>query len=135
MTKAEGKDLLCNGLQKFGCSTAIDKLILYKYGTPEKAAHYQHDRITTDIDFSKVPSTVRYVVKCFIHLGIYAAWPQEVCRGSGKCFAYKKDLMAMEQNPNCHFVETVFDENSKIIWFRGEEGIERFIKERLLALK
>lgn len=132
MTAREGKSFLRDCLQKCDCATDIDELIVYKYGNLKKANHYQHDLIAGDIDFSKTPPTVRYVVKCFKHLGIYAAWPQGVCRGNGKCIAYKKDLIAMEQNPDCCYTETTLDRDITMCWFRGEVGVERFIKERLL---
>ena len=128
----EGKAFLRDCLQKCGCMKDIDELIVYKYGNGAEAAKYQHDSISGDIDFSKVPSTVKYVVKCFIHMGIYAAWPQEVCRGSGKCIAYKKDLVAMESAPDCYHKETTLDKDIKMVWFRGETGAEWFIKEKLL---
>lgn len=132
MTVTEGKSFLCDGLQRCGCETDIDELIVYKYGNTKKAVNYQHDLITGKIDFSKVPSTIRYVVKCFIHIGVYAAWPQETCRGSGKCIAYKKDLVAMECNPDCNYNETTLDKGTTMYWFRGEAGVEKFIKEKLL---
>ena len=132
MTSREGKSFLCEGLQKCGCATDIDELIVYKYGNLKEAVNYQHDLITGDIDFSKEKPTVRYVVKCFIHIGVYAAWPQEMCRGNGKCVAYKKDLVAMEHDQNCCYNETMLDKGKTMYWFRGEAGVERFIKEKLL---
>jgi hypothetical protein len=132
MTKKEGKAFLCDCLQKCGCVADIDELIVYTYGTADKADTYRSDTIVGNIDFSKVPTTVRYVVKCFIHMGIYVAWPQEVCRGSGKCIAYKKDLAAMEDGPNCNYKETTLHGDIKIYWFRGEAGAEKFITEKLL---
>lgn len=132
MTKKEGKAFLRDCLQKCGCMTAIDELIVYTFGTGNKADNYQSDTITGNIDFSKVPPTVRYVVKCFIHMGIYAAWPQEICRGSGKCIAYTKDLATMENDPDCNYKETTLHGNTKMYWFRGEAGAKQFIEEKLL---
>jgi len=132
MTAREGKSFLRNYLQKCDCTVDMDDLIVYKYGNTKDAFNYQHDLITGDIDFSKVPPTVKYVVKCFIHIGIYAAWPQEACRGSGKCILYKKDLVAMQHNPDCFFQETTLDKGTTIYWFRGEMGVERFINDKLL---
>ena len=60
-------------LQKFDCTIDLDGLIIYKYGNIKEAANYQHDIIRTVIDFSKENPTAKYVVKCFIHMGIYAA--------------------------------------------------------------
>ena len=74
MTIREGKDLLADCLQKFDCTIDLDELIIYKYGNIKEAANYQHDIIRTVIDFSKENPTAKYVVKCFIHMGIYAAW-------------------------------------------------------------
>lgn len=68
MTVREGKSFLCAGLQKCGCATDIDELIVYKYGNIKEAVNYQHDLIIGNIDFSKVKSSVRYIVKCFIHI-------------------------------------------------------------------
>ena len=65
--------------------------------------------IIGNIDFSKVKPSVRYVVKCFIHIGVYAAWSQDICRGNGKCIAYKKDLVAVEHNLDCYHNETTLD--------------------------
>ena len=132
MVSKEGKSFLHDCLQKCDCMIDIDELIIYTYGTKKDAAGYQRDEIVGDFDFSKAPPTVKYVVKCFIHMGIYAAWPQEICRGSGKCIAYKKDLASMEDTPDCDYKETTLYGDIKMYWFRGETGAEKFIKEKLL---
>ena len=74
---------------------------------------------------------VKYIVKCFIHIGIYAAWSQEIMQREGKCMV-RKDLVAMEHNPNCDYVEIAFDKGTTMYLFRGEAGVECFIKEKLL---
>ena len=132
MTVREGKDFLCDRLQKCNCTTDIDELLVYKYGNIKEAKNYQHDKIPGTIDFSKECPNVRYVVKCFIHLGVYAAWRQEVCRGSGMCIAYKKDLVAFDQNKECTYAETTLDKDAITYWFRGEEGVDHFLTSKLL---
>lgn len=131
MTIREGKDLLADCLQKFDCTIDLDELIIYKYGNIKEAANYQHDIIRTVIDFSKENPSAKYVVKCFIHMGIYAAWKCEICYGAGKCDVYKKDLVAMTQNSEC-YCETLLDTDKTICWFKSKEGIEQFIKKNLL---
>lgn len=131
MTQIEGKAFLLDRLQKCGYKNDIDDLILYKSGNKKEAKAYQNDKIVTNVDFSKEHPTVRFVVKCFTHLNIYAAWSQEICRGNGKCIAYKKDLVAFEQDKECTFTETTLDKGSKVYWFKGELGVDNFIKNKL----
>ena len=132
MTQTEGKAFLLDRLQKCGYKNDIDDLIVYKFGNRKEAKAYQKDEIISNIDFSKEHPTVRFVIKCFIHLNIYAAWRQEVCRGNGKAIAYKKDLVAFEQNKECDFTETILDKESKVYWFKGESGVDQFIINHLL---
>lgn len=131
MTKREGKALLADCLRNFDCEADLDELVIYKYGNAKEAAKYQYDIIHTDIDFSKENPSAKYIVKCFIHMGIYAAWKREICYGAGKCDVYKKDLVAMEKNPDC-YCETLLDTDKTIYWFKGKEGVKRFIKNILL---
>lgn len=131
MTKQEGKDLLADCLRQLNCTTDLSELIIYKYGNAKDPAKYQRDVIRTDIDFSKENPSAQYVVKCFIHMGIYAAWKREICYGAGKCDIYKKDLIAMTQNSEC-YCETLFNTDETIYWFKGKKGIEQFISKNLL---
>lgn len=130
MTTREGKALLTECLQTLGCTTDIDDLILYKYGNAKDVEKYQQDTIRTDTVFPKT-SSAQYVVKCFIHIGVYAAWKREICAGPGKCDIYKKDLVAMTQKSES-YCETLLDTGKTIYWFKGKEGIEQFIKKNLL---
>ena len=132
MNIKEGKAFLQECLQQCGYQDNIDKLILYKYGNIKHASNYQHDTISTDVDFSEVKPSVRFVVKCFIHLNIYAAWSTEVGHGNGKFILYKKDLVAMENDLNCLFSEKLIDGTAKVYLFRGEKGTIKFIKEKFL---
>lgn len=133
MTVKEGKSFLQECLQKCGYADDIDNLISYKYGNIKLASNYQHDIILTNVDFSKEAPSIKFVVKCFIHIGVYAAWSEEIGRGNGKFPLYKKDLAAMEDSPDCIFTEKLIDGTSKVYLFRGEEGVMKFVKEKLIA--
>ncbi len=119
-------------LEKCQSSADIKNLARYTTGTRQCADHYQCDPISTTVDLSKVKPGVKYVIKCFIHLGLYAAWKLEIGRGNGKYIVYKKDLIAMQNELECHYKEVTLGDQGKFYLFRGEEGAIKFFKEHLL---
>lgn len=134
MTVQEGKALLEECFRQFHCKSTFDKLFCYKYGNQAHARDYQHDKIKTDADFSKAENAkVAFVVKCFIHMNFYVAWPKAADNGNGVFYAYKKDLIDMEQCPDgtCKTVLTENDENS--YYFKGREGIMQFMKQNVIS--
>lgn len=132
MTSKEGKAFLENCLREHQSDTDIDDCICYKTGNKIEAAAYQGDTIQTDVDWSTQRETARFVVKCFVHMGLYVAWPREVGQGAGKYIFYTKDLVAMERDKDCDFREFVIDNSEKAYVFRGEQGIEQFVKDYLV---
>ena len=132
MTTMEGKALLQNGLEQCQRKMDIDAIILYLYGTAKKAEEYHNDEIKSDVKPNRMKSGIKYVVKCFIHMGIYVAWPIEIGRGSGKFIAYKKDLLAMETDIECNYKRILIEKNGEAYYFRGEDGIKKFIQKNVL---
>lgn len=131
MTKTEGKAFLEDRLTEYQSADDLEKLICYKTGTRKEAAAYQKDVIFTTVDLSKERPEIRYIVKCFIHMELYVAWPKKIGQGNGKYIFYKKDLAAMERETKCTFREVVIKDSAKAYIFRGEEGADKFIKECL----
>lgn len=128
MTVKEGKSFLADRMRRCGCKTSIDDVIVYTYGNRKEADDYQHDEISGNIDFREVPTTVRLVVKCFLHQEVYVAWQQETCRGRGKCIVYKRDLVAFDKDKDCDFNITTRNDGTSSYWFRGASGTDKFIK-------
>lgn len=133
MTVKEGKDFLQQSLEEQKSDAKIDDLICYKYGSVIKASTYRTDSNVTTVDWSKERSSVGFVVKCYIHLGFYVAWPKAVGFGNGKYIIYKKDLIEMEQNADRVFDTVMIDGQMTAFLFRGEKGVNRFIKEKLFG--
>lgn len=134
MTSTEGKAFLKNCLEQCNWEANID-IVHYKYGTNKTAEEYNNDEIRTDVDFKKVKSEVKYIVKCFIYMEIYIAWPVEIGRGNGKFIAYKKDLLSMETDRECTYKKVKIGNKGEAYYFRGEAGVKRFIQENLLVEK
>lgn len=132
MTTQEGKNFLSECLRNCGCEEDVDSLILYKYGTKGTAQEYPEDAIKTVVSFENKPHTVRYVIKCFIHMEVYAAWSRELCEGSGKCVAYKRDLLEMVNSDSRPYKVTGLENGREMYWFKGKEGAEKFIRQHLL---
>ena len=133
MTIAEGKAFLQNCLEQCKSEANIDEFVYYKYGTNKKADEYNKDEIPTNVDLSKVVPEIKYIVKCFIHMEIYVAWPIEIGRGNGRFIAYKKDLLSMEIDRDCPYKKAKIAKNGEAYYFRGEDGVKRFIQENLLV--
>lgn len=139
MTIKEGKNFLRNCLLKCRPNASIDNLICYKYANRQSASDYQSDNIPTYLtqkDYGVLDSGVPYVVKCFIHTGIYVAWPQSIGRVNGKYVVYKRELVEMENDSACHYKDILIGsaDDAHVYIFRGEEGILRFF-DNVLAGK
>lgn len=132
MTINEGRFFLQDCLTQCQKGADIDRLIYYRYGTVKHAENYHYDTIVTDVDFKKVPSDIKFIVKCFIHLNIYVAWPQEIGRGNGKFIIYKSRLIEMEEKTESTYEKVEIDKMEYAYIFRGKEGATKFIKENLL---
>ncbi len=128
MTINEGKSLLEECWKDCQVNVPMDDMICYKYGYLKQACNYHHDTIKTEVEVRKLKPTMKYVVKCFIYLEIYVAWPVEIGLGNGEYIAYKKDLIAMEANRDCAYQESLIERKGTACYFRGKEGITRFIR-------
>jgi len=133
MKSEEGKSFLREWMKKCGSQKELEDLIYYVYGNKDKAEGYQGDIISSIIKRDKDRPSIKFTVKCFKNIGIYAAVPQKVCRESGKCELYKKNLIWMQDHPNESFHETLMGKDIPIYWFRGEEGVKKFINTYLLG--
>ena len=106
MTTKEGKNFLRDCLLELNPTANIDSLICYKYANKERITYYQRDDITTTLrekDFTALKRGVLFVVTCFIHAEIYVAWPQSIGSGNGKFIIYKRELVEVNNSPDCVF--------------------------------
>lgn len=130
MTTKEGKALLQKCLDQSQSGIDVDELFLYQIGNRKRAEEYQKDIILAEVVFSKLAPSVKYIVKCFIHMEIYAAWSTEEWHRENKCIVYKNSLIKMETEKSNIYEEFLVDEKAKnkVFLFRGETGIMHFLK-------
>lgn len=133
MTQSEGKAFLQDCLAQCQSTADIDTLICCKYGTKEHASAYQTDEIKADVKHSEEKSGIKFIVKCFKHMGIYVAWHVRTGNSNGKYIAYKKDLVSMENEPKPTYKEVVINRNEKAYFFKGREGVIEFMRKNLFC--
>ncbi len=135
MTTNEGKALLQKCIDQSQNGTDVDELFSYKIGNRKRAEEYQQDTIQTEVVFSDLAPTVKYIVKCFIHMEIYAAWSVEEWRRENKCIVYKNSLAKMEAEKSNTYEEFWVDKKAKtrVFLFQGETGIKQFLQVHKLV--
>lgn len=128
MNCAAGKSLLEECLHQFAPDVDIDQLLYCTHGNKKSAKDYQKPEIVTMVTSIDNESEIRFVVKCFIHFGVYAAWRREIGQGNGKYPLYKRQLVEMENEPENSFTVAKIN-RGEVYLFRGREGITQFFKE------
>lgn len=133
MATSEGKAILRKCWYEIAEKDAdIEQYIFYTYGSKLRADMYQTDPIPTTAKYQKGDTTVIYCIKYFCHLGFYAAWKREPIGYEQRYFVYRANLVEMQQNAQINFVEVPMTNSSTTYLFRGEGGVKRFLKQKLL---
>ena len=125
MTANEGKNYLRACLTKIAPSRDFDNLLCYKYANRKRAEYYQKDEICSYLtrqNRKDLKTGIPFIVTCFIHLEIYAAWHRNVGIGSGKYPVYKRDLINFEKDHTCDYMESIIGKttDAKVYIFRNE---------------
>ena len=135
MLSEQGKLNLQTWFGQFGPDEDIEEIMYFGFGRGRTAGDYHTDLIEIKIDDSKKSDRIRFVVKFFKNMDIYAAWIVG-SEGLRKRYTlFTRDLGRIEEDLDCDYASELITEDRRVYFFRGKEGFRKFVENNLPVLQ